>query len=326
MRTLNVLVRVCAAAVLTALTFVAGPVEAQQWPQRTVKFIIPLGPGSGVDITARLIADKLAKIWNQSVVVENRPGGDGMVAIAAFIGTKDDHVLLFSPSGSFTSHPYLHDKLPYDPRDLSPVARVSSTLVGFGVPSTLSASTLAEFIAMVKAEPGKLNWASATGTNDFLFSGYLKQAGLSMAKVPYRDTVQALNDLAEGRIQFYVGAMAIMRSQVQAGKVKFIAVTNSTRATAFPQVPTAKEAGYPDLGFDGLVGLFGPRDMPTEVRERIATDVKSVMTDPEIVSRLTATGQIVIPGSYAEFAKDMDAQRAQVAEVGKTLGIKPAAQ
>jgi tripartite-type tricarboxylate transporter receptor subunit TctC len=326
MRTIKTLARVGAAVILSVLALATAPAQAQQWPQRTVKFIIPLGPGSGVDITARMVADRLSKIWNQSVVVENRPGGDGMVAITAFLGARDDHVLFFSPSGSFTSHPYLHDKLPYDPRDLSPVARVSSTLVAFGVPASLNVKTLADLIAMARAEPGKLNWASATGTNDFLFSGYLKQAGLSMAKVPYRDTVQALNDLAEGRIQFYVGAMAIMRSQVQAGKVKFLAVTNRVRAAAFPEVPTAAEAGYPDLGFDGLVGLFGPRDMPEAVRERIATDIKSVVSDPEVVTRLTATGQVVIPGTYAEFAKDMDSQRAQVAAVGQTLGIKPAGQ
>lgn len=318
------LVGVGAAVVLSAVALSASPSQAQQWPQRTVKFLLPLGPGAGVDVTARLFADRLSKRWNQPVVVENRPGGDGMVAITAFISAHDDHTLLFSPSGSFTAHPYLHDKVPYDPRDISPIARVSNTMVAFGVPSSLKVATVADLITLARAEPGKLNWASATGTNEFLFAGFLKVSGLSMAKVPYRDTVQALNDLAEGRIQMYVGALAIMRAQVQAGKVRFLAVSNRERAAAAPDVPTVKEAGFPGLGFDGLVGLFGPQDMPKELRERVAADVRAVASDPEIVSRLTATGQAISPGTSAEFVAEIDAQRAQIADVGKVLGIKPA--
>ena len=108
----------------------ALPSAARNWPQRPVRLILPLGPGSGVDIGARLIADKLSAKWGQPVVVENRPGGDGFVAISAFVGANDDHVLLMSPTSSFTAHPYLHDKLPYDPRDLAPIARISDTVVG----------------------------------------------------------------------------------------------------------------------------------------------------------------------------------------------------
>src|SRR6476469_11225478 len=109
----------CLSAIVAALP-VQAQTSGQQWPQRPVRFIIPLGPGSGVDISARLIADKLSAKWGQPVVVENRPGGDGIVGISAFVGAKDDHVLLMSPTSSFTAHPYLHDKLPYDQRDLAP--------------------------------------------------------------------------------------------------------------------------------------------------------------------------------------------------------------
>jgi tripartite-type tricarboxylate transporter receptor subunit TctC len=303
-----------------------SPSQAEPWPQRPVKFILPLGPGAGVDVTARLVADRLAKRWDQPVVVENRPGGDGMVAITAFIGAHDNHTLLFSPAGSFTAHPYLHEKLPYDPRELAPIARVTNTLVAFGVPESLKVATLTDLIAMARAQPGKLNWASATGTNEFLFAGFLKTAGLSMQRVPYRDTVQALNDLAEGRIDMYVAALAIMLPQVRAGKVKILAITNRMRAATMPDVPTAREAGYPELAFEGLVGLFGPRDVANDVRERIAADVRVVVADPDIVARLTAAGQAVNPGSSAEFEAEMKEQHAQVAAVGQALGIKPAAQ
>src|SRR5262249_42164422 len=144
------------------------------------------------------------------------------------------------------------------------------------------------------------------GVTDFVFDGYFKSAGLSMTRVPYRDTVQALNDLGEGRIQMWSGALAIARPHVQAGRVRLIAVTNSERAPIVPDVPTVAEAGYPDLGFDGLVGLFGPRDMADDLRGRIAADVQAVAADPEIVSRLEATGQLVRPGGAADFAAAID--------------------
>lgn len=296
---------------------------AGQWPSRPVRFIVTLGPGSGVDIGARLLADKLSAKWGQPVVVENRPGGDGMVAITAFLGAHDDHVLLVSPVSSFTAHPYFHDKLPYDPKDLIPIARVSKTVVAVSVPASLGVNSLKELEALARAKPGQLNWTTATGFTDFVFAGYLHTVGLSMAKVPYKNPVAAVNDLAEGRIQVYMPAYAIVRPQVMAGKVKVLAVTNHGRAPAIPDVPTAAEAGYPSLDFDGLVGLFGPPGIPDDVRNHIAADVKTVASDPEIVKKLTATGQIVSPGNPAEFAESIAQQKAQVAAVAKLFGNKP---
>ena len=301
-----------------------SPASAQtSWPQRAVRFVVPLGPGSGADIGARLFADRLAARWGKPVVVENRPGGDGIVAITAFVSAHDDHTLLFSPASTFTAHPFLHDKLPYDQSELLPISRVSNTLVVIVVPMTLKVGSLAELVALVRAEPGKLNWATATGISDFLFAAFLKSAKLDMAKVPYRDTVHAMTDLAEGRIQFYWGALAIVRPHVQSGKVKLVAISNNIRAPDEPKIPTVGEAGFPELAFDGLVGLFGPRDMAEALRERIAADIKTVAADPMIAARLITTGQVVSPGRPAEFAASIDAQRATVAAIAKDLGIKP---
>ncbi|MGP0093934.1 MAG: Bug family tripartite tricarboxylate transporter substrate binding protein [Xanthobacteraceae bacterium] len=297
---------------------------AQTWPQRPVKFIVPLGPGSGVDIGARLFADRLGARWGQPVVVENRPGGDGIVAINAFVSAHDDHTLLCSPTSSFTAHPYLHDNLPYKPGDLLPVARISNTLIVVAVPASLKTETLADLLRLVRAQPGQLNWAGATGALDFLIAGYLNGAGLSMSKVPYRNPVEALNDLAEGRVQMYAAALAIVRPQVQAGKVKLLAVTNSQRAAAAPDVPTVTEIGYPALAFDGLVGFFGLADMPNEVRTRIAADVRAVAADPAIAAQLTVTGQVLNVGGPAEFAAAIEQQRAKVAAMANELGIKSA--
>jgi tripartite-type tricarboxylate transporter receptor subunit TctC len=309
-----------AAAMLLPAT---RPAAAETWPNRPVRFIVTLGPGSGVDIGARLLADKLSAKWGQSVVVENRPGGDGMVAITSFLGAHDDHVLLVSPVSSFTAHPYFHDTLPYDPKDLIPIARITKTVVAVSVPTSLKVNSMKELEALARAKPGELNWTTATGFTDFVFAGYLHTVGLKMAKVPYKNPVSAVTDLAQGRIQVYMPAYAIVRPQVAAGKVKVLAVTNHQRAPAIPDVPTVVEAGYPSLEFDGLVGLFGPPGISDDVRKRIADDIKAVANDPVIVEKLTATGQIVSPGDSKEFAESIAQQRAQVAAVAKLFGNKP---
>ncbi len=316
---------VVAAALLTFVLSVV-PMAAQTWPQRTVKLILPLGPGSGADIGARLIAEKLAARWDQPVVVENRPGGDGIVAINAFVNARDDHVLFFSPSSAFIAHPYMHDKLSYDPRDLAPVARVSATVISITVPASVNVGSLKELFALARAKPGTLNWASITGATDMILHAFIKKSGLDMARVPYRNPVEALTDTINGRMHLYWAAHAIVQAQVQAGTVKVIAIANSEPASILPGVPTAAQAGYPDLTFDGLIGLFGPRDMPPSLRERIAADVKTALADPAIHSRLTATGQVVVPGSGAELAASIDKQRAGLVDVAAVLGLRSATQ
>ena len=319
------MLRLAALLILSALAL-GSPTQgnAQSWPQRPVKFVIPLGPGAGVDITARLLGDKLSAKWGQSVVIENKPGGDGVVAITSFTGAGDDHTLLMSPTSSFTHHPWMHDKMPYDARELVPLVRMTNTLVAVVVPASSPIDSLKGLIDTAKAQPGKLNWATITGFFDFMFEGFQKKAGLEIARVPYRNTVQAATDLAEGRIQLMMSAIAILRPHVQAGKLRMLAVTARERAPIAPDVPTAAEAGFPDLTIEGLVGIFGPKSLPNEARERIAKDVKEILSEPEIVTRLTATGQVVNPGAAAEFKQATDAQRAQAAATGQLLGIKPA--
>jgi tripartite-type tricarboxylate transporter receptor subunit TctC len=257
-----------------------------------------------------LLADHLSKHWGKAVVVENRPGADGIVGISAFLaGSLDDHVLLFAPTGTFTAHPFLHEKLSYNPEGLIPIARVTNTLVSVSVPTALNVNSLAEFMRFVRSQPGLYHWASVTGATDLIFSGFLKLTGVSMVRVPYRDSVLALNDLSEGRIELFLSAMATVLPQVSGGKIKVIAVTNHERAPALPDVPTSAEAGFPALQYDGLVGLFANSQMPIELRERIAGEVRTVTTDPAIAARIAATGQIVSPGTPSEFAA-----------IAKTLG------
>jgi tripartite-type tricarboxylate transporter receptor subunit TctC len=305
---------------VAAATFMAS--AETKWPTRPVRFILTLGAGSGSDIGARLLADRLSQRWGQPVVVENRPGGDAIVAINAFVTAHDDHVLLFAPSSSFTAHPFLHDNLPYQPSDLVPITRVSNTIITISVPASLNVASLKELAAMARAEPGKLNWAGVTGALDFVFAGWLKQEGLNINKVPYRNPVDAANDLSEGRVQVYEAALAIVRPQLESGKIKLLAVTNSVRAPTQPNLPTVAEAGYPALTIDGLVGLFGPTGMPLELRQRITADIRAVV-DPTIEDRLTITGQLANLGGPEEFGKSIDEQRAKIADFAKQLGINP---
>jgi tripartite-type tricarboxylate transporter receptor subunit TctC len=257
------------------------------------------------------------------VLVENRPGGDGLVAISAFIGANDDHVLLASPTSSFTAHPFVYKSPPYKPADLQPIARISNTIVVIAVPADLPVKSVTELVSLARAEPGKLNWAGTTGAIDFIFAGFLKNARIEMSKVPYRNQVEAANDLAAGRIQVNATSYAIVRPQLQAGKIKLLVVTNSTRAPVLPDLPTVTEAGFPDLALDGLVGFFGPPTMPAELRERIATDVREAGADPLVEERLNATGQIPNFGAPAEFQAAIDHQRARIAAAAKDLGIVP---
>jgi tripartite-type tricarboxylate transporter receptor subunit TctC len=305
---------------------IAGDASAQNYPQRTVKFILPFGPGSGTDIAARLVADRLSKSWGQPVVIENRPGGDGLVSINAFVSANDDHTLLWVPVGTFAVHPYQHEKLQYDAeRDLLPIANVTTLILSLTVPATLNVGSLREFVELARSQPGKLNAAAANGNSDFLLSGFLKSNDLQVAKVPYRDITQAPNDLAEGRIQFLSSSLAIVQPLMRAGKLKVLAVTSRKRAPSVPDVPTVAESGFPAMEMESIGGIFGPRDMPLNLRERIAADVRAaVESDPTIATKLQATGQIVDLHGPAEFAGGIKELHDKLASIAKLVGMKSA--
>ena len=323
MTKLNSILAVVLGATLATLAS-STLLHAQSWPQRPVHFIVGLGPGSAQDIAARLFGDQLSKRWGQPVVIENKPGADGINAINAFVGAHDIHTLLFAASGTFTAHPTQYAKLPYDPSDLVPLARVSSTIIAVAVPTALNVNTLDELVALARKEPGKLNLAPTPGTTEITFDNFMKTTGITMTKIPYGDITKALTDLSENRVQVIVSGIAVVKSQVEAGKVKLLAVTSHKRASAAPDLPTAIEAGYPSLALDGLIGLFGPKNLPAGTAERIAADVQAVAADPSIGPRLAATGQQLDPGGTAEFAAAVEAQRQSIAATAKALGIQPA--
>ena len=326
--TLNITKRHALALALSALAVLpTSPAPAQTstqtWPQRPVRFIIPFGPGAGADIGARLIQEKLSARWGKPVVIDNRPGGDSLIAIQALLSANDDHTFLWGPSGNFIVHPYLYQKLPYNPDDILPIASFSSTVLSVAAPAASNIADLADFVKRARAENGKWNSAAVPGITELAFDYFAKEAGLTFAKVPYRDIVQAVNDLAEGRLQVYSSSYAIQRPQQQAGRVKVLAQMGGKRAPSLPDIPTAREAGFPAMEMDGLVGLFGSPAVPAELREKIGADVVAVADDKEIEARLNATAQTPTRGGAKEFSEIMARQRAHIATIAKALDLKP---
>jgi tripartite-type tricarboxylate transporter receptor subunit TctC len=310
--------------VLGALAIIAPQsLRAAAWPQRPVKFIVPFGPGAGADVGARVFAERLQALWRQPVLVENRPGGDSIVAITAFLNVNDDHTFLFAPAGNFAVHPFMYSSLQYDPKNIVPIARVSNTILAVAVKADAPYATIKDFTGAARKAPGQLNCAMVQGITEFTFWGYEEDQGLKITQVPYRDITTSAVDLGEGRLDIVMLSYAMMQSQLQAGRIRLLVVNNATRAPAAPEVPTAREAGYPSLEVEGLIGLFGITSLSNELKEKIAADVKTVSFDPAIPERLRATGQVVNYGDPKDFAEAIAAQRAKIAATVKAIDFKP---
>jgi len=317
------------ALALTAALQLGGTATAQQaYPTRPVHLILPYGAASATDIAARMFADKLGAMWGKPVVVENRPGGDGLVSMNAFISANDDHVLWMGPAAAFTTLPYMHDDLASDPGPkMTPVVQVVSVALAVSMPASMKIDTIDQLVKLARAEPGKLNAAAANGISDFLLFGFFKKLGLEVTEVPYRDIMQAPNDLVAGRIQVLSTSLAVPQPLANAGRIKILAVTSRQRVPSQPDVPTAIEAGYPDLTFESAGGVFAPASMSAEVRNRIAADFRKVAeANPDINKKLELTGQVVAIHGPAEFGAAVQEQRDKLVELAKLLGLKKATQ
>ena len=291
--------------------------STQAWPQRTVRIIVPNSPGTATDVTARLYAEKLSVRWAKPVVIENRPGPDALLAVSALMTARDEHTLLFSFGGPVTINPLLIDKLPYDPeRDLVPIVAGADSFLAIGANAAMNIETLAVLQARARAEPAKLNWAATPGMPQFAFASFLKAAAIDMTYLPYRDLIDALQDVSEGRIAAVSTGLLPLLGVAQSGKVRILAVTNRQRSTAAPQVPSAAEAGFPGVTAEGFQGFFGWREISTELRDRIAADVRAVA--PEMPhERLAALGQVVRAGTTADFLGMIEGQRSLVRAIAK---------
>ena len=287
--------------------------QSEDWPQRTVRIVLPLPAGGGTDLAARLFAERLSSRWRQAVIVDNRPGADGIAGVSNFVAARDGHTLLFSFAGPISINPLVHAKLPYDPvRDLVPIASAVDNFFAIAASTSLNVDSLQAFVDLARRQPGKLNWAATAGLPQYIFAALQRSAGIEVTEVSYRDFAPALQDLGEGRVDILVTAPSVLMPQVKAGKARILMVTNRQRSPLVPDAPTAIEAGYPELLFEGVVGFYGWRGMPEALRDRISHDVLAAARDETMVSRLRDVGVMVRAESPAAFSAAIEQQSIKV--------------
>jgi tripartite-type tricarboxylate transporter receptor subunit TctC len=310
---------VALAVMATALTSAVEAV-AQTWPSRPVKVIVPVAAGTATDLTARIFAEKLSPRWGQPIVVENRPGADGLIAIGSFVSARDDHALLFSFSTAVSLNPLVHAKLPYDPNvDLTPITTTTEVLFGIAVHAAVPATSVKELGAYAGANPGKLNWAAAPGLPRFVLERYRREQKLDMVYVSYNQTGTAVQDLGEGRIQAMIGSVSTLLPVLEAKKANLIVIASTDRSVLAPGVASAIEAGFPDLAVPAVGCVYGWKDMPADLRDRVARDVDAVAQDAGIADRLAKIGQVVRRSTPQDLGKLLAEQRLRLAPLAASM-------
>jgi tripartite-type tricarboxylate transporter receptor subunit TctC len=312
---------------LACLLFLSNAVLSQDWPTRPVKFIVSQAPGTSPDITARYIADRLSKAWNQSIVVENRPGGQNVPGSqAAAKSVPDGYTFFYATTAAIVSNPVTFKALPYDPaKDFVPVAMIAKSPMVIAVNPTVPAKTLAELVALDKAQPGKL---AAANEGAKTFSGMIslllnKSAGMQLLQVPYNGVSPAIQDTIAGRTQVVLVSSAAMLPFLKRGDLRPLAVSAGKRVRGLEDVPTLAES-YPGLEYVGWFALLAPTGTPANVIQRVNRDMDKVLTDPEVAQRLFDLGLVNegagTPESLNEFLR---AERERWAKLVKEIGLQP---
>ena len=308
---------VAAAAALLA----ARPLGAQPgWPSRPITVLVPNPPGGGTDFAARLFQDALSRALGANVVIDNRPGANGNIAILAAVrAAPDGHTLLLQYSGYHAGNPAMMRDPGWDPvRDLQPVGMATVAPHGIFVSPELPVSDLAGFIAYAKARPGKLNYASSGNGSVQHIAGALfaRAVGVEMIHVPYRGAAPALQDVAGGRVEMFITTPSSAIGLVRGGKLKALAVASEARVAALPEVPTAAEAGLPGFAVDAWFAFFAPAGTPPEIVERINGALREAATHPDVRRRAEEGGVILRPLTVAE--TDAVARR-EIETLGRTI-------
>jgi tripartite-type tricarboxylate transporter receptor subunit TctC len=313
---------VAGAAALPAVSHVA---LAQTYPSRPVHIIVSLAPGGGADIVARLMGQWLSERLGSPFIIENRTGGGGNIATEAVVRALPDGytLLLITPANVINTT--LYDKLSFDfLRDILPVARISRDRLFMAVNPSLPAKTVPEFIAYAKANPGKINMASAGNGSPQHVAGELfkMMAGVEMTHVPYRGQAPALTDLLAGQVQVMFAATPSVTEYIRSARLRALAVTTATRSEALPEVPTVGEfvPGYEASGFFG-VGVA--KNTPAQTVDKLNKEINAALADPKIEARLADLGSTVLTGSPAEFGKFIAEETEKWGKVIRAANIKP---
>ena len=314
------------AATASAIALMAGPAAAQTYPSKPVTLVVPNPPGGVVDTSARLLSEPLAKLLGQPVVIENKGGASGNIAMQQVaLAPKDGHTLLISYSAYHVGNPSLFAKLPWAQKDFVPVALLTAATNVIAAHPSVPASTLKEFIAYAKANPGKLNFASqGNGSLSHVGTALLEQTtGIDMTHVPYKGSGAAIQDVLGGQVQVFMTTPPSVMQHVQAGKLKAFAVTGKTRHPGLPNVPTTAEAGLTGFELEAWVGLFAPAGTPQAVVQQLTEKVKAALATPEAKSVAERSGiEIRYLGPDA-LAALVQRDTAYWGEVIKAKNIKP---
>ena len=293
-----------AAGILAAVT-ISLPAFGQAYPSRPLRMVVPFPPGGPTDITGRTLAQKLSERWNQPVVVENRPGAGSIIGTEIAAKSAPDGYTILLGRNSIALQPLLQSKLPYDPqRDLAPVilaVRIPNVLI---VHPSVPANTLAEFIALAKAKPATINYASvgnATGPHLFgeLFRG---MTGVDIVHVPYKGTAPAVNDLLAGQVQALFDSLATALPNIRAGKLRALGVTSLQRSKSAPDIPTISEAGAPGYEATGWFGVLVPAGTPADIIAKMNAELGAILKQPDVEERFLKFGAAGGGGTPEQFA------------------------
>jgi len=312
---------------LTTLLLVVPLSQAQSWPQKPVRVIVPFAPGGASDLMPRLVGEKLAAIWAQPVVIDNRPGAAGNIGMEA--GAKsppDGYTLLAAPNGNLVVNPHMYSKLAYDVfKDLAPVTRIAAVQNVLVVNPEVPASSMKEFIALARAKPGALNFGSpGNGSQAHVGVELLKmQLGLDLVHLPYQGVGPAMKDLLGGRLQLMLAQVPSALPQIKAGKLRALGVASGAPLASLPDVPTiAAAAGLPGYEAVSWYALMAPAGTPKDVIEKIHSDVAKVLQFPEVRERLAGMGAEPSGEAPAELAARIKSEYERWGEVVRKANIK----
>ncbi|MDI9335313.1 MAG: tripartite tricarboxylate transporter substrate binding protein [Cytophagales bacterium] len=301
----------------------AQTAQAQAWPSKPVKIVVPFQAGGATDIVARVLATRLQEVWGQSVLVENKTGAGGSIGSNDVAKAKPDGFTLLMASGAIVINPHIYAKMSFDvSKDLVPITNVAQgPMVIVAAPQT-PANNLKEFIALAKTKPMSFGSSGVGAQVHMAGENFLFAAGIEMSHIPYRGESLALADIAGGSVDMMAGNLAGMLPFIKSGKVKALGVTSAERSPAAPEIPTASEAGLPGFVNVGWFGLLAPAGTPKEVIDRVHADTVRALATDEVKQRLLALGMVGIGNTPAQFGDAMRREGEHWARVVKARKIQ----
>lgn len=306
------------------LTFASALAFAQSYPERPIKLIVPFPPGGPMDVMARIVGQQLQTSLKQPVIVENRGGAGGALGSKAVaIAEPDGYTLLWGSSGTLSILPALNPNLDYDPKAFAPVALVSLLPHVMVVPKTVPATTVAEFVAYVKANPGKLNFGASLGTPPHLMGWLFKHlTGIDIVYIPYKGSAASIADMLGGQTHMQFDALTVLNPLIQEGKLRALAVTSAERWAPLPQVPTMIESGFPSFPQNAWSGVLVPAHTPPAIIAKLNAAINDGLTSPEAKASFLKFSALIQPGTPEEFARFIAEQSPVWADLVKRSGAK----